>query len=73
MALEKICEINNINIEDTIAFGDQDLDIPMIKKAGTGIAMGNAVKELKNTAKYITKTNNEAGIAYALKKILKII
>lgn len=35
--------------------------------------MGNAVKELKNTAKYITKTNNEAGIAYALKKILKII
>lgn len=32
MALEKICEINNINIEDTIAFGDQDLDIPMIKK-----------------------------------------
>lgn len=73
MALEKICEINNINIENIIAFGDQDLDIPMIEKAGIGIAMGNAVDELKRVAKYITKTNNDAGIAYALEKILKII
>jgi len=73
MALEKICEINNIPLENTIAFGDQDLDISMIKKAGIGIAMGNAVKELKEAAKYVTKTNNEAGIAYALEEILKII
>ena len=73
MALEKICEINNISIENTIAFGDQDLDTPMIEKAGIGIAMGNGVQELKNKAKYITKTNNEDGIAFALDEILKII
>jgi len=73
MALEKICELNNIPLENTIAFGDQDLDIPMIEKAGTGIAMENGVNELKSVAKYITKTNDEAGIAYALEKILRII
>lgn len=72
-ALERICELNDIPIEDVIAFGDQDLDVPMLERAGMGIAMGNAVNELKKKSKFVTKTNNEAGIAYALDKILKII
>lgn len=71
-ALEKLCEIYHIPIENTVAFGDEELDIPFIEKAGMGIAMGNAVKELKDKADYITISNNEAGIAYALYD-LKII
>lgn len=69
-ALSDICERLDIRLEDTIAFGDQELDIPMIEKAGVGIAMGNAIDELKEKADFVTKTNNEAGIAYALEYYL---
>lgn len=65
-ALSAICKKLNINLENTIAFGDHELDIPLIETAGTGIAMGNAIDELKAKADFVTKTNNEAGIAYAL-------
>lgn len=65
-ALRLICEKEGIREEETIAFGDQELDIPMLEAAGVGIAMGNAIEELKQKADFITKTNNEAGIAYAL-------
>lgn len=66
-----ICEKLNISLEDTIAVGDQELDIPLIEAAGVGIAMGNAIEELKQRADYVTKTNNEAGVAHALWHYLK--
>ncbi len=69
-ALHIICRALNIGIEETIAIGDQELDIPMIEVAGLGIAMGNAIPELKEKADFVTKTNNEAGIAYALERYL---
>ena len=69
-ALHLICKSEGIREEETIAFGDQELDIPMIEAAGVGIAMGNAIEELKAKADFITKTNNEAGIAYALEQYL---
>ena len=69
-ALYTICRALNIGSEETIAIGDQELDIPMIEAAGIGIAMGNAIPELKEKADFVTKTNNEAGIAYALERYL---
>ena len=51
-----------------IAFGDSGNDIEMLRTAGVGVAMGNAEKEAKKVADYVTLTNNENGIAYALKK-----
>ncbi|MEQ8197583.1 MAG: HAD hydrolase family protein, partial [Clostridiaceae bacterium] len=41
-----------------------------IEYAGMGIAMGNAKDELKEIANYITKTNEEDGVAYALDKFI---
>ncbi len=70
VALLSICQELNISKEETIAFGDQQLDITMIEEAGLGIAMGNAIQELKDKADFVTKSNNEAGIAYALEKYL---
>lgn len=52
--------------EQLIAFGDGMNDLSMIRYAGTGVAMGNAVPELKGIAQYITGTNDEDGIAEAL-------
>ena len=69
-ALNIICEKLNIDSSQAIAFGDQELDIPMIEAAGLGVAMGNAIEELKEKADYVTGTNNEAGIAQALGRYL---
>lgn len=71
-ALLAICRKLGVMPEETIAVGDQELDIPMLEAAGFGIAMGNAVAQLKEKADFVTKSNNESGIAYAL-DYLKII
>lgn len=70
-ALTTVCNYLGIGLEEVMAFGDQELDIPMIEAAGTGIAMGNAIPQLKEKADFVTKTNNEAGIACALEYYLK--
>lgn len=69
-ALQIICEKEKIEIGETAAFGDQELDIPMLMAAGTAVAMGNAIDRLKQEADYVTKSNNEAGIAYAIEHFL---
>ena len=56
-----------------VAFGDADNDIDMIKFAGAGIALSNACQALKDEADYITLSNDEDGVLYALKNILEII
>ena len=55
------------------AFGDADNDIDMIRFAGAGIALSNACQALKDEADYITLSNDEDGVLYALKNILEII
>lgn len=71
-ALEAICRSLAISPEETIAFGDQELDIPMLKKAGTAVAMGNAIEELKELADFVTRSNNDGGIAFGLNHYLSI-
>ena len=51
---------------DAVAFGDGNNDIEMIEYVGLGIAMGTAVKPLKDIADYITTNINENGIKNAL-------
>ncbi len=69
-AVKILCEHYGINQEEVISFGDQLNDITMIKYAGLGIAMGNAEEKVKDAANYITLTNNENGVAKAIKKII---
>lgn len=57
------------DIGDTYAFGDGLNDLQMIEYVGTGVAMGNAVPELKEIADFVTKPVDEDGIAYAVKRI----
>lgn len=67
-ALKEISQYLEIDRKDIIAFGDQENDISMLKIAGVGVAMENAVEELKDVADYITKSNNEDGIAKFLEE-----
>lgn len=69
-ALREICRNLGIGRKEVVAFGDHQLDIPLIEAAGIGIAMGNAIPELKEKADFVTRTNNEAGISYALEHYL---
>ena len=59
----KMAKLLNINIEKTIAVGDYNNDVSMIKAAGLGFAVANAVPEAKAAADYITVSNNESAIA----------
>lgn len=58
-----------IDIENTIAFGDGKNDISMLKTVRTGVAMGNAVDELKEIATFITNNVLDDGIYNALDKL----
>lgn len=57
--------------ENTVAMGDSDPDIGMVCYAGVGIAMGNGTPNLKECAKYVTKSYREYGVAYAIDRILE--
>ncbi|MFL0250774.1 Cof-type HAD-IIB family hydrolase [Clostridium neuense] len=54
--------------EEMIAFGDGHNDASMVKYAGIGVAMDNAVDALKEAADEVTLSNEEDGIAYTLDK-----
>lgn len=56
--------------EHVIAFGDAQNDITMLRWAGIGVAMGNAVDETKAAADEVTLSNEEDGIAASLAKHL---
>ncbi len=70
LALKYLCEKLGVKQSEVIAFGDSHNDLAMIEYAGMGVAMGNSVNEVKEMANFITKTNNEDGIVFALEKFL---
>lgn len=59
-----------INQDEIICVGDAGNDIHMIEYAGLGVAMGNAYPEIKNIADYITKSNEEDGVAHVINKFI---
>lgn len=72
VGLKKISEYYQIPNSNIIAFGDEDNDLEMIKYAGYGIAMGNAIDELKEVAYDVTKSNEEDGVGHYLQKLLNL-
>lgn len=70
--MDEIIRYFGIPLEDTVSFGDGGNDIPMLRHAGIGVAMGNAGPEVKAVADYVTDPIDEDGVAKAL-KALKII
>lgn len=63
-----MCELLDITMDQVLAAGDSLNDISMIKEAGIGVAMGNAQDIVKQTADVVTLTNNDNGVAYAIRK-----
>lgn len=69
-AILYLSEYLNISTEQMIAFGDDFSDIGMLKLCGRGIAMGNAIPQVKEIADELTLTNDEDGVAVYLEKLL---
>ncbi|MHC1682058.1 MAG: Cof-type HAD-IIB family hydrolase [Clostridiaceae bacterium] len=69
-AVKKLAEFYNINEEEIIAIGDSENDLSMIEYAGLGIAMGNAIEKVKEKANFITDSNDNEGVANAIKKFV---
>lgn len=67
--LVKVCAKEKIDIKDVIAFGDGHNDIDLIKNAGVGVAVLNAVEELKKVASDITEDCNHKGVEKYLRKL----
>ncbi|MBF0780998.1 MULTISPECIES: sugar-phosphatase [unclassified Granulicatella] len=63
-ALEVLADYLSIDLSQTMAIGDNNNDIDMIKVAGIGVAMENATDELKRYADCMTKSHNHDGVAY---------
>lgn len=56
--------------DNVMAIGDQGNDLTMVDYAGLGVAMGNAIDEVKAAAQFITKPNTEDGVAFAINKYI---
>ncbi len=71
VTLENLGKDINIQLDEMMFFGDGLNDLEVMESVGYGIAMGNALDEIKEKANEITLSNNEDGIGVFLKRILK--
>lgn len=67
--IQKLLDLIGLTNHDAAAFGDGINDIEMLTSAGFGVAMGNAVEELKATADLVTRHVDEDGVWYGLKEL----
>ena len=60
----------SMSFADVIAFGDDTPDIEMIRACGMGVAMANAVPEVRSAADRLTLSNDEDGVAVVLEEMI---
>ena len=70
-ALKVLLDYYEVPTDRVAAFGDYYNDKKMLQLVKYSFSMENAVDEIKNISRYVTKSNDEDGIAYAIKKYLK--
>lgn len=66
LGIDKILEHFGLPLETSMAFGDAGNDIPMIRHAAIGVAMGNASEQAKEAADYVTESVDDDGVYKAL-------
>jgi len=71
--IERILHMLNMDENEIAVFGDDANDIEMLSRFPSSIAMGNASENVRNAASHVTFSNEEDGIAYAVRHILHIL
>ena len=69
-ALLRLCALLGLDPAAVLAFGDGTNDLSLLRAAGCGVAMANAAPEVLAAAKLVAPSNNEAGMAQVLRRIL---
>ena len=67
----KLAQMLGIVQADTMACGDDENDLDMIEQAAFGVAMGNASEHVKQKADFVTLSNEEDGVAFAIHKFIE--
>jgi Cof subfamily protein (haloacid dehalogenase superfamily) len=67
-ALKTLAEKLGIGMENVLAIGDSNNDLPMLQTAGHSVAMGNAVPEVRNSCEFTVASCDENGFAEAIEK-----
>lgn len=67
-AMRIVGDMLGLDKTQIMGIGDQENDLTLVEHAGMGVAMGNAIDKVKEAADYITKSNDESGVAYAIRK-----
>lgn len=67
-ALAKLCADFGVSAERVLAIGDSRNDVPMLRWAGIGVAMGNALPEVRESVRYVTSSNDRDGVAQAIER-----
>lgn len=68
--LTHLAQYLGLSMDEVMACGDAGNDTMMIKAAGIGVVMENGKEDVKEIADFITKTNDEDGVAYAIEKFV---
>lgn len=68
-AAQVLLEHYGLSAKQAVAFGDSDVDVDMLQYCGLGVAMGNAPRQVKEAADYVTASNDEEGIYIALNSL----
>ncbi|ATA59000.1 hydrolase [Geobacillus stearothermophilus] len=66
--LRRLAQHIGVSLKETVVIGDGLDDLPAIEAAGLGVAMGNAPLEVKRAADWVTRSNEQLGVAYMVKE-----
>ncbi|KJE28891.1 Cof-like hydrolase family protein [Geobacillus kaustophilus] len=66
--LRRLAQHIGVSLKETVMIGDGLDDLPAIEAAGLGVAMGNAPLEVKRAAGWVTRSNEQLGVAYMVKE-----
>lgn len=68
--VQHLCRQLGISMQQVMAFGNEGNDLEMIRDVGIGVAMGNGIELLKEIADHVTKSNDDHGVAVALRHFI---
>ena len=71
-AINFLIDYLKVDPKNVVSIGDSFNDFSMFEISGTDVAMGNSLNDLKESADFVTKTNDESGVAVFLEKFFKL-
>ena len=69
-AVAALLGTSGISLADVLAFGDNYVDIDLIRDCGWSVAVENAIPEIKSLARYSTASNDDYGVALVLERLV---